>query len=149
MANPSPAAITAIQGKVTDWTQSNAALATAINASLVANPTPQPTIPKPLTIPELLGEVGAADAGKLAENPNLPTVLADITSQDRTSTGEWIGPLEADSELTTAEGAAIMGDLQATEPDPSWQAQLPWPLVNLGRLIDADDVAAARAAGGH
>jgi hypothetical protein len=34
--------------------------------------------------------------------------------------------------------------LQETQPDPTWRSQLSWAEVNLGRLVDEGDVAAAR-----
>ena len=41
---------------------------------------------------------------------------------------------------------AITEILTATELDPSWPSQIGWAQANLGRAVDASDIAAARPA---
>lgn len=142
--NASPAAIASIQAQVTDWTQSDAAIVAALNAPSVANPVPQPTIPTPFTIGEIFGMASAPSLVKLAAVPFLPDVRNLILANDRSGCAIYTNLFLVSGTILQSEHDAIMGVLAATQPDPSWAAQISWAEANLGRQVDAFDIAASR-----
>lgn len=146
--NPSPFAISWIQGQVAAmsgaWTNANAQIVTALNTALAPNPTPQGTVPKPYTIATLEAELSSASQKNLALYPSLAAVLSSVNASDTPSVILWANTLVNAGVILSAECTAIVAAVTATEPDPNWQAQLPISVINLGRLVDTNDVQAAR-----
>lgn len=144
MANPTAAAIAAIRARVTDWTQSDAAILSALNAADQPNPMPQAQVRKPMSVSALFAKVSAASRAKLASRPGLPQAIMDIRSQDPSAVLNWVQLFVDTLDLTPAEAAALQAEINATIPDPKYRAQLSWAEINLGRPVDAADLTAAR-----
>lgn len=147
MAHPSPAAVTAIRAHVSDWTPTDAQIVAALNTPAIANPTPQPSIPAPLTEDGLAGLLTDATNGSIARLVNYVNyglVQADILAGNRARIGGWAGKLAVAGIITVGEATAIGAALAATVPDPAWPALISWAVANLGRPVDADDVATSR-----
>lgn len=148
--NPSPQAIAAIRAHVTDWTPDDATIAANLNAPSVTNPTPQASVPKPFTFADVMGCLTPASIDNVRGLPTSTALITAINARDVTSILNWLGALQAGTALiTAAEAQAVQTVVTATELDPSWQAQIGWGVANLGRPLDSEDVAAARAAGGQ
>jgi hypothetical protein len=145
--NPSPQTIAAIQAKVTDWTPDDAAILASLKGEMVANPAAQGQTLKPVSesaFMSLLTDQVNGSVVKLLNWVNFAQLKADIESSNRTGIGLWCQVLPAVGLITADEAAAITADLSATQADPSWQAQLSWPLINIGRELDIEDIAASR-----
>lgn len=149
MANPSPAAIAWIEAHTSDWTPGNMVIANTLNGVLVANPVPVTQVPVPISTATLMSVLEDATIVKLNSYTLMGRVLDAINAQDRGALGLWAEMMFKGGTLSQADLTAVTETLSATENDPSWQAQIPQTIVELGRLLDADDVAAARSAGGH
>jgi hypothetical protein len=147
MANPSPEAISAIRAEVSDWTSDDASIAASLDAPTIANPAPRPTVPVALTVSGVLGALSAESKAKLHTVAFVPAIRDAINAQDRAACGLWAQILMDGGVITPAEGQALMGLLSATQPDPSWPAEISWAESTLGRLVDPEDVAAARPQG--
>jgi hypothetical protein len=155
--NPSTPAITAIRARVTDWTPDNPTIAASLNTPSVANPVPvAPTVLKPFATADLMGKVvlpagdpnaGQPDAVALSKIYDRPAVVAfrdDCVKQDRSAVGAWLQLAFLSGDISQAQYAAMVGVIQATQPDPSWAAQISWAVATLGRPVDASDIAASR-----
>lgn len=149
--NPSPALIDFIRERQPGWHLSDLEIAETLNALTTLNP--------------------VAEAPQVRVRPTLAQLLACITDDGRRAqVVQWslfprlfdayqAGDLETLRDLSAAALAAgfvgeaeigAMGQLfAATQPDPEWQKELPLPLVEFGRPVDEEDVAAARAAMGE
>lgn len=147
MANPSPAAIAWIQSAVADWSLSDAAIAMALNARMVANPADRPIVPLPFAVGDLLGVLDSGAMGNLGHHPSLPRILDDIAAMNRPGLMMWVTTLAAAGDITAPQRTALEAILAATGPDPAWPNEVPEPVVHIGRLVDPDDIAAARPAG--
>lgn len=147
--NPTPQAIAALRAAFAPTLSgagTDGAVAAAINATTVANPVPvAPTVPKPFVTADLMGTLDAAALTNIRNLPSLARLLDDIAAQLPGPLDNWINLMGATGTVTPAQAAALSGIVHATEPDPSWAAQVPWPLPNLGRLVDAADISAARS----
>lgn len=167
MANPTPAAVAALKAQVPTlpggWSGSDIAIAAALNGTLVANPTPQPTVPKPFdasavmiavspaTLKALLGLPSfEATIRPLLEHPE-PKDAATITALNRWAAGlsraGMLSQAEFDALAAPAPGTtagAPVGIFNQTQPDPGWTAQVGWGVAMLGRPVDPADVAASR-----
>ena len=168
--NPSPAAITLIDtyviGLSGGWAgNTDAQILTAINAPSIANPASQGTVPASFTADSILlsGAISTASVAKLLALPSYDSTVIPLlnlsvkTGADITNLNGWakayfmagalqqseFDALAAPCPGTTA-GAAT-GLFNQTQPDPSYQSQLSWAQVNLGRPADENDIAAARA----
>lgn len=145
--NITPQGIAAIRAYITDWTPSDATIASNLNAPSVANPTPQPTAPKLYSFADVMGCLGAASIANVRALPTATALVTAINARDTVSILNWLAALQAGTPLITpSEAAAVQAVITATQPDPAWAAQVSWAAVNLGRVADSDDVAAARAA---
>lgn len=144
MASPSPDAVAKIRSEVTDWTPSDAAIAAGLNRPSIANPTPQPVVPTPFTTSQVFGAVAPSSLAKLNSIAFLPDIRDKIAANDRPACGLYAGLLMAGGVITQPDYGAIMALFNATGPDPSWPAQISWAVANLGRPVDAYDIAASR-----
>lgn len=145
MASPSPDAIAAIRAHVTDWTPDNPAIVEALNAPSVANPAPQANVGKPYTVLNLLGSIDPTRRAGLT--PLLAAIRPDFDAQDGTAIVGWSMALMLTGDLMQSDVDGITAVVSATEPDPSYQAQIGWALATLGRPVDLLDVIAARPQG--
>ena len=144
--NPSPEAIAAIRAHVTDWTPDDATIASNLNAPSVPNPVQAaPTVPKPYTFADVMSCLSSASIANVRSLPTSTALITAINARDTTSVLNWLSALQAGSPLiTTSEAQAVQGVVTATEPDPTWAAQIGWAQANLGRPADAADIYAAR-----
>jgi hypothetical protein len=146
--NPSPAAIAAIQGHVTTWTtQTDAQILADLNNAVIANPTPQGQTLKPVSesaFMALLTDPTNGSVLKLIDWVNFALLKADIEAANRVGIGLWCQVLPGKGFITTGEASAIVADLSATQPDPSWPSHVSWAYINIGRDLDLGDIAASR-----
>jgi hypothetical protein len=158
--NPTPAAITTIRTKVSalsgGWAGNadNALLATALNTEQVDNPVAQPTVPRVMYESELAAILSDptkdsdptnGSLAKLLNWTNFGLVKADIVANNLVGIALWATELELLGILTSAQKAAVQAYTEPI-PDPNWTAQVSWAQANLGRPVDAADIAAARPA---
>jgi len=137
-----------IQGFITDWTPTNNAILTALNAPSVANPTPQPTVAKPFAFADVMGCLSAASVANVRSLATATQLITAINLRDVVSIGNWLAALSSPPALiTSGEAAAVGAVITATELDPSWPAQISWAAANLGRPATLADVIAARPQG--
>lgn len=153
--NPSSSAIASIQAFVGTlaggWSSNtDVQILAAIQAAKVANPvTTQPTIPKPYTFADVMGCLSAASVVNIRSLPTSTALITAINARDSVSITNWLGALQAGTPLiTSAEATAVLAVVNATEPDPSWTAQVAWDIGTLGRAADVADIHAARIAPG-
>jgi hypothetical protein len=147
--NPSPGQVRSIQqfvgGMVGVWSNTDAQIRAAMAATLVNNPVATaPTVPRPFSVAQLLGALSAASEANLNTVPGMAQLIQDIRAGDIPNCLEWIKYLADTSKITAAEATALQGIVSATQPDPTWAAQIPWDVANLGRAADDFDVEAAR-----
>jgi hypothetical protein len=144
--HPSPAAIAWIQAQSPDFTKTDAAIAASLNAATVANPiTVAPQIPKPFTFNDVFGLLSDASVAAIRDTPNTTDLIDKVNAGDRMGVLRWASALfKAPSKITVTEAGAVQSLLTSTVADPAWSAQIPAPLVALGRLVDSDDIAASR-----
>lgn len=143
--NPSPQAVAAIRSAVADWTPDDAAIAASLNAPSIPNPDPQGQVPRPCLESTLFPLLSPASAVKVSAHPNFAVIKADIDGGNRAGLiGMWCPVLVGGAYITQPECDAIMAYLQGTDPDPAWPAQISWAQANLGRPVDASDIAASR-----
>jgi len=150
VANPSPAAIAAIQAHVTDWGPDDQAIADALNVPDQPNPAAQGVIDNPLYESALLSLLTDATNGslvKLISWPNFGLLKTDIEAQNRDGVGLWCQALTAAGIITVGECGAIEAYIGGTQPDPSWPPQISWAQAVIGRDLDSNDIAASRPEG--
>jgi hypothetical protein len=148
MANITHAGAALIAAHVQDWSAMDAEITAALNAATEPNPAPQGTVPRTMRMAELMGLAGVGTRAALLNNPNLSAARADVIAQDHHGVGTWLMGYASAGIIPQDEAAAMLAYVQTPVPDPSWQAQVSWATLNLGRAVDAQDIAAARAAGG-
>jgi hypothetical protein len=168
--NPSPAAIALIDTYVTGlsggWAgNTDSQILAAINAPVTANRTAQGTVPATFTADSILssGVISAASVAKLLALPSYDSTVIPLLNQatksatDVTNLNGWatayfmagalqqseFDALAAPAPHTTA-GVAT-GLFNQTVADPTYQSQLSWAQVNLGRPADENDIATVRA----
>jgi hypothetical protein len=146
--NPSPEAVAAIRARVADWSPTDAEVASALNAPTVDNPTPAATVPIPFLTRDLMGTLDQPALAKIMALPSLARLLEDIERGEPGRLDNWIALLTAGGAISQAQAGVISGVVHATGPDPSWPSLISWAQASLGRPVDVDDVAAARASGG-
>jgi hypothetical protein len=148
MANPSPQAIAKIRSRVGDWSRSDATIADALNAPDPAFPNPigePPTIPRPFTFADVMGRLSPESVANVRSLPTGVDIIDKINSQDRSGIAHWIAALSATPALISGvEASNVMDVITATDPDPNWNPNLSWAIVNIGRPVDGQDVAASR-----
>jgi hypothetical protein len=144
--NPSPAAVNLIRSEVSDWSPSDPAIVAELNTPSIPNPTSRGTVPVPLSVAAVLGALSQASIMNLFTKGSgiVPTIRDDLNAQDRNACALWAQGLAESSIITSGELGALQAVLTATQLDPSWPAQISWAQANLGRPVDAADVAAAR-----
>lgn len=146
--NPTSEAISKIQSHVAgaayDWTLSDQELADAINADLVANPASQGQVPKDYTMADILNEVSNRALGKIRSEGGITEIVAAVRQQNAQRVLMWAGSYLRTGDITQAEYDAIQATVTDTVPDPDYNSQVPWPEKNLGRKVDADDIAQSR-----
>lgn len=147
MANPSPQAVAAIRAHVPEiggWGQGNDSLVQKLNATDQANPTTRLTVAKPLDTASLLGKLSKVAKGKVYGRPAIIGLQADIRSGNRVAVKNWFGLAYEADDISGAEYASLIAEVDATIPDPAWPATISWAQATLGRPVDLDDVATAR-----
>lgn len=142
--HPSLAAVAAIRAKVTDWTPSSPAIAAALNAPSTANPAGQSTVPRPFTVAALSATLDATAMTALLACPAFPTILSAINSGDVAATNLWATTLHTSGKFTDQQYSDIAAIVNATQADPTYQAQISWAMATLGRPVDAADIEEAR-----
>lgn len=146
--NPNPTQVAAIKAYVTGlaggWSNTDAQIRASIAADLVANPVPRGTVAAPFTAAEL---VNACSAGnRAALGPYLIGAGPLIVAQDGVHLAAGIAALALVGTISAADATAMQAVATATEPDPSWAAQVTWDVAALGRPIDDHDLETARYA---
>lgn len=144
MANPTPAAITAIRARVTDWSPADREIRDALNTRSMANPAAQLQVPKPMTVGALMGRLGQASRAKIGSRPGLSQCILDVRAGDRPAVKNWVQLFSDLADITVDEAGAIVAEVDATIGDPEWLPLLSWAEIELGRLVDTDDIVAAR-----
>jgi hypothetical protein len=155
MANPTPRAVETIRDRVValglSWAnQTDADILAALQADLVDNPNPRPVRPRMLREVDLMTLLTDPDHGSVARLlnwVNFSMVQADIRANDHGRALTWIKVLPALDLITSAEAEALAAYIQEQVPDPDWREQLTVMEWALGRPVDLDDIAVARAAG--
>lgn len=150
--NPTPAAITLIQGYISGmsgaWTNADSVIVAAMNAPSITNPSPQGTVPVPYSSAQLLGCLSQGSAANLAAFPAIDQLYQDIQANNSANVAATVALLAAAGKIQSSEATAIEAILSATQPNPSWPAQIGWAQANLGRPVDSQDIEAARQAPG-
>lgn len=100
-------------------------------AQTQANPVPAAQVPAPLTVQGLLAAL--TDAGRayvvgLAQS-DLEPVAARIREQDRAGVLQWATVAHLAGKFSADDVEAVEGVLNATVPDPAWQATVPAPAL--------------------
>ena len=144
MANPTLTALTAIREQVTNWTQTDAEIRDALNTVTIPNPVAAPLIPKPMEASVLMGFASAETRAKLLSRPALVAFASDVRTGDREAVLNWIVLGRDAGDIPEDEFQLMLAELQATIPDPSYPPLLSWAELHLGRLVDLEDIAAAR-----
>lgn len=151
--NPSPSAVAAIQQEAPNipggWAgNGDAQIAEALNAPSVANPAPRATVPTPYTYQQLLGLLSQASLANVYAFPAVHDLFVAVLAMDSSFVAATVALFQAAGKVTADEATALNAAISATEPDPGWPAQISWARANLGRDVDADDIAASRPAQG-
>ena len=147
--NPTPDTIAWIRSYVATlpggWDTSVPDIVAAANTPTVPNPAPQPTVPKPFYVTDLVAHLDAETLASLRTLPSLPRVLDDINSNNRAGCNLWLNLLLASTDITQQQHDALAAVINATYPDPSWPSQVGAAEANLGRPIDQLDVLGAKS----
>lgn len=128
------------------WAHSDAEIRAAMASTLVANPvTTAPQVAKAYAVDDLVAAVSSANQANVASlATTMPDFLRDVDNQDRSRLQRWGRLLKALGKLTAADMNALAAVVNATQADPTWAAQIPWDVANLGRVADDFDIEAAR-----
>lgn len=144
MANPNPEAVAWILARSPDFARTDAEIAADLNAETVPNPAPQPTVRTPFVTTDLMGALNAASLAKIKGLPSLARLLDDITAQLPGPLDNWLILLQTDGTISPTQAGAMAAIVHATGPDPSWPPTIPAAVADLGRELDAADIAASR-----
>lgn len=147
--NPTPEAITKIQDRVQsasgyDFTMGDQQLADAVNSDLVDNPKTADTVPKPFGIAEIMAELDSAAIKTVRSEGNMGDINEAVRANDPERVLNWAAAYLATGDIAQGQYDAIETIVTDTQQDPDYNDQLPWPEVNLGRLVDANDISNAR-----
>lgn len=144
--NPTPEAIEAIRDRVSDWTPLDAEIAAALNEATEANPEPQGSIPRQITIERLMAEcqVPPEEIAALVNSGLLMAIRDDAAAQDRGGLATLAQCALIAGLIEQSTYATVLAWLQGTDPEPDYQPLLSWAELNLGRSVDAGDLAASR-----
>jgi len=77
-------------------------------------------VPKPISTAIIMGGLSPASVAKLAANPNLPTVVKSIDSDDRGAVGLWVSAYVDEGLITPDEAAAINALLTGADTSPDF-----------------------------
>ncbi len=148
--NLSPAGITAVNGFVAGlaggWSgNTDAAVLAAIDAPAVANPATRGTVPAGYTVASVMALLSSQSIQNLRTFPALYQLMGDIQANNSANVLVAVEFLVASADIQSSEGTAIAAAVNATVPDPSWQATVGWAQANLGRPMDITDIEEARA----
>lgn len=144
MASPAPALVEWIAAQVSDWGDSDAEIAAALNAEMIPNPEPAPEILPPLSGMVLFEMVGTESKARLTTFVNLAQVRGEILTGQRDPLCNWIRVMVPAGIITQEEATAAITYLTTPAPDPEHPEEVPAVQAEFGRLLDAQDVAAAR-----
>lgn len=148
--NPNPNQVAAIRQFVASlpggWANPDAQIRAAMASTLVANPvTVAPQVPKPFDVDDLMAVVVAANQASLATlATTMPNFLQDIDARNLPNLRRWARLLLKLAKITAADATAMQAVVNATQADPSWSAQVPWDVANLGRPADESDIEVSR-----
>jgi len=147
--NPTPEAQTKIQNRVEaasgyDWTMGDEALADAINTDTVDNPNDPQTVPDRYTMDDIMGALDSTTIKLVRSEGNVPAVADAVRSQNDERVLNWAQAYLSTGDMNQSEYDAIESLVTATQQDPEYEAQIPWPEKALGRLVDADDISQSR-----
>lgn len=168
MSNPTPAAVAAIKSKVAALggfaALTDAQVVAALNAADVANPAPQGTVPKPFQATDVGAIVSSATLAGILAIPAFEMTIRPMLDNPNPKDSDtilrlnqWAAELFKAGKLTQSEFDALAAPTPGTTTgaaeglfnqavaDPSYQPQLSWATVNLGRPVDTADSAYARA----
>ncbi len=126
--------------KVTDKTQSAAAIADMLNTPEFDNPVKQQQVPQPFDFSSLAALIGPTSLHGLVNYVHFDIVIQDVRKQDRDAVALWAKALAAGGYITVDEAGALIGAVSATVPDPTWKPMLSWAEVNLGDTLTVLDV---------
>lgn len=147
---PSPAAINWIKAFASSLPgglagNTDEQVVAAANAATVANPTPQGTAPKPYGFADLLGVLSQASVANVEAFPGISQLYDDTAVRANPRVLAAIALMSAAGRVTAAEASAMRAVVNATLADPSWPAKIGAAQANLGRALDTEDSATARA----
>lgn len=146
--NPNPNQIAWIRSFVATlpdgWETPDAAIVEAANAATVPNPNSQPTVAKPFTAADLIGNLDPAAIARLRSFPSLPRVLDDVAKNDVAGCNLWLTMLLVAQDVNQAQHDAMAAVVNATWGDPSWRPQVGAAEAAIGRPLDQHDTLAAR-----
>lgn len=146
--HPSPDAIAWIRafiaGLKDGGSLSDQAVADAANAPTIPNPEPQPTRPKPWKWVDVAAMLSPGSLGSLMDLGTGSLMIEQLNSGDPAAQAAWLAALVRTGKLTPDEIGSVLAITAATEPDPSWRSHTSVAERDLGRLLDAQDVAEAR-----
>jgi hypothetical protein len=146
--NPSPDAIAKIQAAVNataaKWTPDNPTVLANITAVTVPNPKPAAQVPAPLTWARLKAALTDAEIAAVFGHGAFHDVRADVRAGDRAGVLECLDGFRAAGILGAAKVTALTNAINGTVADPSYRANVSQLEIDLGRLPDLDDIAAAR-----
>lgn len=108
--------------------QAQAEVLTMLNTpSVIANPTPQPTITTPFTVAQAFGLLSEASVGNLDNVGYVPDIRDQISANNVLRCLEYVAILGAGAKITPTEATALTTMITATEPDPTWPATIAGP----------------------
>jgi len=147
--NPTDEAISKIQDRVAassdhDWTMGDQALADAMNEDLVDNPETAETVPVPYGMADIMGHLEASTIKTVRSEGNMSAIADAVRQNDDSRVLTWAEAYLQTGDITQQEYDDIEATVTATQEDPEHEAQIPWPKLNLGRLVDADDISQSR-----
>lgn len=138
-----PDEIAAIRA-VADFTQSDAAIADALNAETIDNPAPRGLVQPAFNVTTLLGSLSNLAKKSLAANPNTATIRDDARRIDGPAMCNWAALLLKDDQIDQADFDLIMATCRPVA-DSAWKARVSRAVSILGRDATASDIAVARA----
>jgi hypothetical protein len=100
-----------------------------LNAPTMVANVAAPVMPKPFSIPDMMGPLSIASQTKLIVLPIFDRILDQIGVNDRINLTLWVNRFAALSYITTAEATSLYAVLAATITDPVWPATIPGPSV--------------------
>lgn len=142
--NPTSEAQQKIQDRVSDWTPSDQEIADALNSDLVDNPEAQDTVPKPYSMADIMGAISAQALAKVRSEGGITEIAQAVRANDDERVLMWAQSYLVTGDITQSEYDAVQAIVTDTQLDPDYDAQVPWPQVHLGRLVDADDIQKSR-----